>query len=46
MIKIEQSGGFAGISSSNEMDSGELPRSLEAMIRPLVIIVHRWIEET
>jgi len=35
-IKIEQSGGFAGISSSNEIDAAKLPASLEGTVRELL----------
>jgi hypothetical protein len=35
-IKVEQSGGFAGISSSNEVDSGELPPSIKGTVRELL----------
>lgn len=35
-IKIEQSGGFAGISSTNEIDADKLPSSLEGTVRGLL----------
>lgn len=35
-IKIERSGGFAGIPSSNEIDSDKLPSSLEGTVRELL----------
>lgn len=35
-IKVERSGGFAGISSSNEMDTNKLPRSLEDKVKELL----------
>jgi len=35
-IKIEKSGGLAGISSSHEMDADELPSSLEELVGELL----------
>jgi hypothetical protein len=35
-IKVERSGGFAGISSSNEIDAEELPLSLEGTLQKLL----------
>lgn len=36
-IKIERSGGVAGIALSSEMDANSLPPSLEGMVRDLLI---------
>ena len=35
-IKIERSGGFAGITSSNELDSDKLPPSLQSTVKDLL----------
>lgn len=35
-IRIERSGGFAGMSSSNELDSDMLPPSIESTVRELL----------
>jgi hypothetical protein len=35
-IKVERSGGFTGITSSNEIEVNELPASLEATVRELI----------
>jgi hypothetical protein len=35
-VKVERSGGFAGISSSNEMDVDNLPPSIEGAVRALL----------
>lgn len=35
-IKIEQSGGFAGTSSTNEIDADKLPSLLEGTVRGLL----------
>jgi hypothetical protein len=35
-IKIERSGGFAGISSLNELDSDKLPPSLQNTVKDLL----------
>ena len=35
-IKVERSGGFAGISSSTEMDVDKLPASIEGTVRELL----------
>jgi hypothetical protein len=36
-IKIERSGGFAGLTSFSEMDANNLPPSLEGTVRHLLI---------
>ena len=35
-IKLERSGGFAGITSSNEMDTDKLPPSLQDTVKDLL----------
>lgn len=35
-IKVERSGGFAGILSSTEMDTDKLPSSIESTVRELL----------
>lgn len=35
-IKLERSGGFAGITSSNEMDTDKLPSSLQSTVKNLL----------
>jgi hypothetical protein len=35
-IKLERSGGFAGITSSNEMDTDKLPSSLQNTVKDLL----------
>lgn len=35
-IKLERSGGFAGITSSNEMDNDKLPPSLQSTVKDLL----------
>lgn len=35
-IKLERSGGFAGITSSNELDTDKLPCSLQSTVKDLL----------
>lgn len=40
-IKIERSGGFAGIPSSNEIDSKDLPESLFQIVKKIMSVEKR-----